>query len=91
MAKWNKKHCRRIQQSAVLHLSNITPPKKLYDFKRTKHKGKYTVDVPSWKEYYFLEHLKKCCILKVIKRRVTKEPLNSEFLDEIHFTVVVYK
>ena len=89
MAKWNKKHCRRIRQSAVLHLSIIMPPKKLYDFKRTE-KGKYTIDVPSWKEYYLLEHLKKYCFLKVIKRRVTKEPLNSEFLDEFHFTIVVY-
>ena len=24
-------------------------------------KGKYTIEVPSQKEYEFLEHLKKCC------------------------------
>ena len=25
------------------------------------NKGKYTIEVPSQKEYDFLEHLKKCC------------------------------
>ena len=55
------------------------------------NKGKYTIKVPSRKEYHFLEHLRKCCFLKAIKRRVTKEPLNSEYLVEIHFTIVIYK
>ena len=64
--------------------------KKLCDFKGTKQRKVYN-KVPSRKEYHFLERLKKCCLLKVVKRRVTKEPLNSEFLDEIHFTIVVYK
>ena len=66
------------------------PKKKLCDFKGTKQRKVYN-KVPSQKEYHFLERLKKCCLLKVVKRRVTKEPLNSEFLDEIHFTIVVYK
>ena len=51
------------------------------------NKGKYIIEVPSRKEYHFLEHLKKCCFLKVVKRRVMKEPLNSDF----HFTMVAYK
>ena len=34
---------------------------------------------------------KKTCFSKVVKRRATKEPLNSEFLDEINLTVVVNK
>ena len=55
------------------------PKKKLYDFKRTKQRKVY--DRTS----------KKMLFLKVVKRRITKEPLNSEFLDEIHFTIVVYK
>ena len=46
-------------------------------------KGRYTIELPSRKEFHFLEHLKKACL--------TKEPLNSEFLDKIHFTIVVYK
>ena len=54
-------------------------------------KGRYTIEVPSRKEFHFLEHLKKTCFLNVVKRRVTKEPLNSEFLDKIHFTIVLYK
>ena len=66
------------------------PKKKHCDFKGTKQRKVYN-KVPSRKEYHFLERLKKCCLLKVVKRRVTKEPLNSEFLDEIHFTIVVYK
>ena len=55
------------------------------------NKGRYTIEVPSRKEHHFLEHLKKSCFLKVVKRRITKELLNSEFLNEIHFTIVVYK
>ena len=51
------------------------------------NKGKYIIEVPSRKKYHFLEHLKKCCFLKVVKRRVMKEPLNSDF----HFTMVAYK
>ena len=34
---------------------------------------------------------KKTCFSKVVKRRATKEPLNSEFLDEINLTIVVNK
>ena len=67
----------------------LCPPKN-FMILNEPNKGKYTIDVPSWKEYYLLGHLKKYCFLKVIKRRVTKEPLNSEFLDEFHFKIVVY-
>ena len=52
---------------------------------------KYTIEVPSRREYHFLEDLKKKSFIQVIKRRTVKEPLNSEFLDEIYFTVNVYK
>ena len=45
---------------------------------------KYTIEVPSRREYRFLEDLKKKkCFIQVIKRRTVKELLNSEFLDEI--------
>ena len=52
---------------------------------------KYTIEVLSRREYHFLEDLKKKVFMQVIKRRTMKEPLNSEFLDEIYFTVNVYK
>ena len=52
---------------------------------------KYTTEVPSRREYHFLEDLKKKCFIQVIKGRTVKEPLNSEFLDEIYFTANVYK
>ena len=52
---------------------------------------KYTIEVPSRKEYHFLEDLKKKSFTKVIKRRTVKEPLNSKFLHEIYVTVNVYK
>ena len=90
MVKQNKKHCRKIQQSAILHLL-IIMPKKNFMILNEPNKGKYTIEVPSRKEYHFLEYLRKRCFLKVIKRRVTKEPLNSEFLDEIHLIIVVCK
>ena len=43
------------------------------------------------KEISFLEDLKKKCYIQVKKRKVEKEPLNSEFLDEIYFTINVFK
>ena len=50
----------------------------------------YTIEVPSRREYHFLEDLKKKCF-NVIKWRTVKKPLNSEFFDEIYFTVNGYK
>ena len=53
---------------------------------------KYTIEVPSRREYHFLEDLKKKkSFIKVIKWRTVKEPLGTKFLDEIYFTVNVYK
>ena len=52
---------------------------------------KYTIKVPNRREYHFLEDLEKKSFIQMIKRRTVKEVLNSEFLDEINFTVNVYK
>ena len=52
---------------------------------------KYTIEVPSRKEYHFMEYLKKKSFIQVIKWRTVKEPLESEFLDEIYLTVNVFK
>ena len=52
---------------------------------------KYTIEVPSRKEYHFMEDLKKKSFIQVIKWRTVKEPLESEFLDEIYLTVNVFK
>ena len=52
---------------------------------------KYTIEVPSRREYHFLEDLKKKSFIQVIKPRTVKELLESKFLDEIYFTVNVYK
>ena len=53
--------------------------------------GMFSIEVPSRREYHFLEDLKKKCYIQVKKRKVEKEPLNSEFLDEIYFTINVFK
>ena len=53
--------------------------------------GMFTIEVPSRREYHFLEDLKKKCYIQVKKRRVEKQPLNSEFLDEIYVTINVFK
>ena len=53
--------------------------------------GMFTIEVPSWREYYFLEDLKKKCYIQVKKRGTEKEPIDSQFLDEIYFTVNVFK
>ena len=53
--------------------------------------GMFTIEVPSRREYHFLEDLKKKCYIQVKKRRTEKEPIDSQFLDEIYFTINVFK
>ena len=53
--------------------------------------GMYTIEVPSRKEHIFLDRLQKACFIQVAKRRTDKTILNSEFADEIYFTIKVYK
>ena len=53
--------------------------------------GMFTIEVPSRRECHFLEDLKKKCYIQVKKRKTEKEPLNSEFLDEIYVTINVFK
>ena len=53
--------------------------------------GMYTIEVPSRKEHIFLNRLQKACFIQVKKRRTDKTILNSEFADEIYFTINVYK
>ena len=53
--------------------------------------GMFTIEVPSWRESLFLENLKKKCYIQVKKRRTEKEPLDSEFLDEIYISINVFK
>ena len=50
----------------------------------------YTIEVPSRRGHIFLDRLQKACYIQVKKRKVVKEPLNSEFTDEIFFTINVY-
>ena len=52
--------------------------------------GMYTIEVPSRREHIFLDRLQKACYIQVKKRRVVKELLNSEFADEIFFTINVF-
>ena len=49
--------------------------------------GMCTIEVPSRREYMFLDKLQKACYIPVKKRRVIKEPINSEFSDEVFFTI----
>ena len=51
----------------------------------------FTIEVPSRREYHFLEDSKKKMYIQVKKRRVVGEPLNSEYLNEIYFTVNVFR
>ena len=52
--------------------------------------GMFTIEVPSRREYHFLEDLKKNCYIQV-KKRTEKEPIDSQFLDEIYFRINVFK
>ena len=53
--------------------------------------GMFTIEVPSRREYHFLEDLKKKCYIQVKNRTTEKEPIDSEFLNEIYFTINVFK
>ena len=50
----------------------------------------FTIEVPSKKEHIFLKKLQEACFIKVNKRRTDKTILNSEFTDEIYFTIDVF-
>ena len=52
--------------------------------------GMYTIEVPSKKEHIFLKKLEQACFIKVKKRRTDKTILNSEFANEIYFTIDVF-
>ena len=51
-------------------------------------KGKFTIEVPSKREHFFLRELQKGCYIKVKNRRRDKE--NSLYETEIYFTIDVY-
>ena len=51
----------------------------------------YTIEVPSRKENYFLNRLKDACFIQVVNRRTDKTVLNSEYGDEIYFTIKIFR
>ena len=53
--------------------------------------AKYTIEVPSKKEEYFLNRLTDSCFIQVKNRRVEKAELRSEYYDEIFLTIDVFK
>ena len=53
--------------------------------------GKYTIEVPSQKEWYFLDRLSDSCFIQVKNRRVEKTELNSEYYNEIFLTIDVFR
>lgn len=48
-------------------------------------------EIPNKKEQIFLRKLSKPCFIKVIKRKKITMPLQSQYNDEVLFTIVVYK
>ena len=52
--------------------------------------GMFTIEVPSKKEHIFLKKLEEACFIKVKKRRTDKTVLNSEFDNEIYFTINIF-
>ena len=52
--------------------------------------GMFTVEIPSEREHIFLKKLQEACFIKVKKRRTDKSSLNSEFTNEIYFTIDVF-
>ena len=53
--------------------------------------GKYTIEVPSHREHYFVDRLSDSCFIQVKNRRVEKVHLNSEYYNEIYLTIDVFR
>ena len=53
--------------------------------------GKYTSEVPSRREHYFVDRLSDSCFIQVKNRRVEKVHLNSEYYNEIYLTIDVFR
>ena len=53
--------------------------------------NKYTIEIPSKKEEYYLNRLADSCFIQIKNRRVEKEELRSEYYDEIFLTIDVFK
>ena len=53
--------------------------------------GKYTIEVPSQRERYFVDRLSDSCFIQVKNRRVEKTELHSEYYNEIYLTIDVFR
>ena len=53
--------------------------------------GKYTIEVPSRREHYFINRLTDSCFIQVKKRRVEQVQLHSEYMNEIYLTIDVFR
>ena len=53
--------------------------------------GKYTVEIPSRKENYFINRLTNSCFVQVKNRRVEEVQLRSEYINEIYLTIDVFR
>ena len=53
--------------------------------------GKYTIEVPSRREDYFVNRLSDSCFIQVKNRRVEEVQLYSEYYNEIYLTIGVFR
>ena len=53
--------------------------------------GKYTIEIPSRKERYFLDRLTDSCFIQVKNRRVEEVRLRSEYYNEVYLTIDVFR
>ena len=53
--------------------------------------GKYTIEVPSRREHYFVDRLTNSCFIQVKNRRVEEVQLHSEYYNEIYLTIDVFR
>ena len=53
--------------------------------------GKYTIEVPSRREHYFLNRLSDSCFIQVKNRRTDKAALCSEYNNEIFLAIDVFR
>ena len=91
---WEKKHFDNLKQIFKNHGNKLFFVFGYISFVKNflllSKSGMYTIEVPSRREHIFLDRLQKACYIQVKKRRLVKEPINSEFNDEIFFTIVFF-
>ena len=51
----------------------------------------YIIEIPLQKENYFLNRLKDTCFIEVLNKRTDKTEINNQHVDDIFYTIKVFR